>query len=45
MSFQFSERSKELQLRILSFLEEHIYPGEEVYVAQMKEFTDKLYTI
>ena len=41
MSFQFSERSKELQLRILSFLEEHIYPGEEVYAAQMKEFTDQ----
>ena len=41
MSFQFSERSKELQLRILSFLVEHIYQGEEVYAAQMKEFTDQ----
>tara|TARA_B110000014_G_scaffold263717_1_gene261483 strand:- start:12056 stop:13276 length:1221 start_codon:yes stop_codon:yes gene_type:complete len=41
MAFKFSDRSKELQLRISSFLEEHIYPSEEIYATQMKEFTEQ----
>ena len=41
MGFQFSDRSKELQLRITKFLDDHIYPAEEVYAQQMQEFTEQ----
>ena len=39
MGFQFSDRSKDLQLRISKFLDDHIYPAEEIYAQQMDEFT------
>ena len=41
MGFQFSDRSQELQLRITKFLDDHIYPAEEVYAQQMQEFTEQ----
>ena len=41
MGFQFSDRSQELQLRITKFLDDHIYPAEEVYARQMQEFTEQ----
>ncbi|GIR86861.1 MAG: hypothetical protein CM15mP86_03200 [Gammaproteobacteria bacterium] len=39
MGFQFSDRSKDLQLRISKFLDDHVYPAEEIYAQQMEEFT------
>ena len=39
MSFQFSDRSKDLQIRISKFLDDHVYPAEEIYAKQMEEFT------
>ena len=41
MGFQFSDRSQELQLRISKFLDDHIYPAEEIYAQQMQEFTEQ----
>ena len=41
MSFQFSDRSKDLQLRISKFMDDHIYPAEEIYAQQMEEFTQQ----
>ena len=41
MGFQFSDRSQELQLRITKFLDDHIYPAEEIYAQQMQEFTEQ----
>ena len=41
MAFQFSDRSQELQLRITKFLDDHIYPAEEIYAKQMQEFTEQ----
>ena len=38
MTFQFSDRSKDLQIRISKFLDDHIYPAESVYAEQMAEF-------
>ena len=31
MTFQFSDRSKDLQIRISKFLDDHIYPAEAIY--------------
>ena len=31
MGFEFSDRSKDLQLRISKFLDDHVYPAEEIY--------------
>ena len=39
MAFQFSDRSKDLQLRISKFLDDHIYPAEAIYAQQMEDFT------
>ena len=41
MGFHFSDRSQELQLRIIKFLDDHIYPAEEIYAQQMQEFTEQ----
>ena len=38
MHFQHSERSKELQERISHFMDEHIFPSEEIFAQQMEEF-------
>lgn len=38
MNFQHSERSKELQERISHFMDEHIFPSEEIFSQQMEEF-------
>ena len=37
MDFTFSERCQEYQERLLAFMDEHIYPAESVYSAQMAE--------
>jgi len=34
-----SERSKELGIRISQFMDEHIFPAEQIYAEQMEEFT------
>ena len=41
MGFEFSERSKDLQLRVSKFLDDHVYPAEEIYAQQMEEFTQE----
>src|SRR5688572_13466324 len=38
MDFQLSPKAKELQQRLLAFFDEHIYPNEETYDAQMAAF-------
>ncbi len=38
MHFKHSERSKELQERISHFMDEHIFPSEEIFAQQMEEF-------
>ena len=37
MDFEFSERSNQYQDKLLAFMDEHIYPAEGVYAAQMAE--------
>lgn len=40
MDFELSDRAKEYQERLLSFMDEHIYPAEAVYAEQMAESGD-----
>lgn len=35
MNFEFSDKVKELQGRVTAFMEEHVYPNEHVYEAQV----------
>jgi len=35
VDFEFSDRCKELRERLLSFMDEHIYPAESVYEEQL----------
>ena len=37
MDFEFSDRCNELRERLLSFMDEHIYPNESVYEEQLRE--------
>ncbi|MDR7159137.1 acyl-CoA dehydrogenase family protein [Arthrobacter sp. BE255] len=37
MDFEFSERSREYQEKLLTFMDEHVYPAEGIYDAQMAE--------
>jgi hypothetical protein len=37
MAFEFSERSKDLKLRISKFLDDHVYPAEEMNAQQKKK--------
>jgi acyl-CoA dehydrogenase len=37
MEFELSDRSKEYQEKLLAFMDEHIYPAEGIYAAQMAE--------
>jgi acyl-CoA dehydrogenase len=37
MEFEFSDRCKEYQEKLLTFMDEHIYPAEGIYAAQMAE--------
>ncbi|SOD73221.1 acyl-CoA dehydrogenase [Jatrophihabitans sp. GAS493] len=37
MNFEISDRAKEYQARLLEFMDEHIYPAEAIYAAQMAE--------
>ena len=41
MQLEFSDRSKDLQIRIAKFLDDHIYPAEAIYAEQMAEFTEQ----
>ena len=36
MNFEFSARSKDLQLRLLKFMDEHIYPNEHAHHAEIE---------
>ena len=36
MELQFSDRSKELQVRINKFMDDHVYPAEAIYAEQME---------
>lgn len=40
MDFAFSEKVEDLRQRLLSFMDEHIYPSEDVYTQQMSEAGD-----
>lgn len=37
MDFEFSERSREYQEKLLAFMDEHVYPAEAIYDAEMAE--------
>ena len=37
MHFEFSDKVKELQSRLLVFMDEHIYPNERVYAEQVSQ--------
>ncbi len=37
MHFEFSDKTKDLQTRLTAFMDEHIYPNEHVYHAQIEE--------
>jgi len=37
MQFELSDRAKEYQEKLLAFMDEHVYPAESVYHAQMAE--------
>ena len=36
MDFEYSPKTKDLQERLLKFMDEHIYPGEKDYAAEME---------
>jgi len=40
MQFELSDRAKEYQEKLLDFMDEHVYPAESVYSAQMAESGD-----
>src|ERR1700761_1120334 len=40
MDFQPSDRSQELQERLLAFMDEHVYPAEPVYHEQLRDSGD-----
>ena len=35
MDFEFSERTKELQLRVQAFMDENVYPNESTYAEEV----------
>lgn len=37
MDFSYSAKTQDLQKRLISFMEEHVYPNESVYDQQLKE--------
>ncbi len=37
MDFEFSERTRELQLRVQAFMDEHVYPNEGTYGDQVAD--------
>ncbi len=39
--YQFSERSQQVQAKLQSFMDEHIYPNEENYARQLREAEDR----
>ena len=39
MDFEYSPKTKDLQERLLKFMDEHIYPGEKDYAAEMEANT------
>ena len=41
MHFKHSSKTKDLITRVSNFMEENIYPAEEVYASEMKSFREK----
>ena len=41
MDFDYSHRQKEWIKRVSDFMDQHVYPAEEIYAAQMDEATKK----
>ena len=41
MNLEQSERVKELILQVSKFMDEHIWPAEEVYASQMDAFREE----
>lgn len=41
MDFSYSAKTKELQERLISFMEEHVYPNEKVYEQQLNESANR----
>ena len=39
MDFDYSPKTQELQARLLQFMDEHIYPSESAYTAEMVAHT------
>ena len=37
MDFEYSDKVKQLQKKLKSFMEEHVYPNEKVYYKQIDE--------
>ncbi|MCJ7726251.1 MAG: acyl-CoA dehydrogenase family protein [Acidimicrobiia bacterium] len=40
MDFEFGERTEDLRTRLLAFMDEHVYPAEEIHDRQMAEAGD-----
>ena len=40
MDFEHSARSKELQEKLIAFMDEHVYPSEPIYMQQVREQDD-----
>jgi acyl-CoA dehydrogenase len=37
MNFEPSQRTKDFQQRLIAFMDEHVYPAEEVYAQELAE--------
>ena len=45
MIFEHNEKTKELLARLEAFMDEHIYPNEATYAAQMEAFGDNRWQV
>ena len=45
MIFEHNEKTKELLARLEAFMDEHIYPNEATYSAQMEAFGDNRWQV
>ncbi len=41
MDFEYSDRTKELQEKLLKFMDDVVYPAESVYEEQMEKSKDR----
>ena len=37
MNFSFSEQQRTLQIRLAAFMDEHVYPAEDLYHEQLED--------